>query len=176
MLVNNDFDAVLVHAQRFAERTGFAHQNAAALAQGAAEGFDNVGLARLVAPVRVRRQHGRVGGPLVGVVPAVATVTVRQRGPEPTTGRSATGAQHPGHDASAGPLDGQLRPHFSLFAAHKRPHFIQFKCFLVLALGFFWPQARQGWRGLRRFFCQLGHGHARNARGPHDAALRVALG
>ena len=29
--------------------------------------------------------------------------------------------------------------------------------------------------GCCAFFCQLGHRHARNARGPYDAALRVAL-
>ena len=30
-------------------------------------------------------------------------------------------------------------------------------------------------RGSCAFFYQLSHGHARNARGPHDAALRIAL-
>ena len=71
MLVNDDFDAGLVHAQGLTERTGFAHEYAAALAQGAVECFNYVGLAGLVAPVRVRRQHGGVSRPLIGVVPAV---------------------------------------------------------------------------------------------------------
>jgi 5-formyltetrahydrofolate cyclo-ligase len=34
-----------MHGQRLAEGAGFAHQYAAALAQGAVDGFDNIGLA-----------------------------------------------------------------------------------------------------------------------------------
>ena len=66
-----------MHDQRLAEGAGFAHQHAAALAQRAVDGFDNIGLAFALqaGPVLPTGQHPGVGFPLVGKVPAVAAVT-----------------------------------------------------------------------------------------------------
>ena len=58
MLVDTNFDSGGVHGQAFAERAAFADQHAAALAQGAVDGFDDVGLALALGTgaVRARRQ------------------------------------------------------------------------------------------------------------------------
>ena len=45
MLVDANFNSRRVYGQRFAERAGFANQHAAALAQGAIQGFNVAGLA-----------------------------------------------------------------------------------------------------------------------------------
>jgi len=93
-----------------------------------------------------------VRGKQVGKVPAAPAVAVGQGLPEPSGRGGIAPAQHPGHHAPAGPLDGQPEPDFASPTAHKRPHFIQFKHFPLLALRFFRPQARQGRAWLLRFF------------------------
>ena len=105
----------------------------------------------------------------------MAVVATGQCLPQAPGVGGAAPAQYPGHDAPAGALDGQPEPHFAPPAAHERPHFIQFQGFPLPALGLFWPQARQGRAGHLRFFCQLGHRHARHAGHAHDAALGIAL-
>ena len=62
MLVDADFDSRRVHRQGFTERAGFAHQHAAALAQGAVQGFDDVGLAFALGTGAVR-----AGGYCLGI-------------------------------------------------------------------------------------------------------------
>ena len=115
-----------MHGQRFTERTGLAHEHAAALAQGAVECFDNVGLALALGtgPVLPAGQHFGVGFPLVGKIPAVAVIPVGQRLPELTQRRFTSVAQRPAHDAPPGAFDHEPQPDFALFAAHKAPQLI----------------------------------------------------
>jgi len=51
MVVDDQFDAGVVHAQRLAERAGLSNEHAAPLAQGTVQGFDNIGLAGFIPPV-----------------------------------------------------------------------------------------------------------------------------
>ena len=85
------------------------------------------------------RKGLRVGRKQAGEVSTA--VALGQGGPE-TAGRSRVApAQHPGHDAPTGTLDGQPEPDFALFVAHKGPHLIEFERLPLLALDLFRPQA-----------------------------------
>ena len=98
------------------------------------------------------RQRAHVSREQVGKVPAMPLVATGQGLPQaPGCGRVAA-AGHPGHDASAGALNGQPQPHFALFAGHKGPHLVEFKGLPFPALGLFRPQAGQGRAGGQRFF------------------------
>ena len=151
MLVDGNFDAVVVAGSAFAERAGAAHKYAAAVAQFAVEGLDyaRTGLANMVSR---RWQHLRVGAPSVGKVVRVAAVAAGQRPPEPLQPRGAAAAQHPRHHAPTGALHGQPAPHFALLAPHKRPHFIEFQRLPVPALRFFRSPSGQRRGRLLRFF------------------------
>ena len=112
-----------MHGQRLAERTGLAHEHAAALAQGTIDGLDDAGLSLAfgAGPVLPARQDLRVGLPLVGKEPAVATVVLGEGLPEAAQGRFGPAAQRPAHNAPPGPFDDQPEPHLALFVAHKTP-------------------------------------------------------
>ena len=131
-----------MHDQRLAEGAGFAHEHAAALAQRTIDGFDDAGAAAAfgTAPVLPTRQHPHVALPQVCEIPAARTPPVpRQLRPQaPGRGRAAV-AQHPGHDAPAVALHRQPEPNLALFAAHERPHLIQFQHRPALALPLFRP-------------------------------------
>ena len=141
VFVNNDFNPGRVHTQRFAEGAGFSDQYATALAQRTVDGFHNTGSAAALGAAAMvpARQHAHVGFPLVGEIPAVPPVPGRQGLPEPSGRGRVPPAQHPGHDAPTGPLDGQPKPHFAPPLAHKRPHFIQLQRFPLLFLRLFGP-------------------------------------
>ena len=68
-----------MHDQGLAERAGFAHQHAAAVAEETVDGLDDAGLALAfgTGPVLPAGQDGGVGFPLVGEVPAGTAVTPR---------------------------------------------------------------------------------------------------
>ena len=123
MIINHDSNPGVGHGQGLAERAGFAHQHAAAVAEGTVDGLDDAGLALAfgTGPVLPAGQDGGVGFPLVGEVPAVAAVTPGQGGPQAPQRRFAPAAQRPGHDAATGPFDHEPQPHLALFAAHKAP-------------------------------------------------------
>lgn len=178
MLVDADFDSRRVHGQGFAERAAFVDQYTAALAQGAIQGFNDGGLAFALGarPVRTGGKGLGVSRKQVREVPAVAAVAVGQVLPEAAGRGRIAPAQDPSHDAPTGLFHGQPKSNLAPFAAHKRPHLIEFKRFPPPALRFFWPQPGQRRAGLLRIFCQFGHRHARHAGYVHDAALRVALG
>lgn len=91
------------------------------------------------------RKHAPVGLPLVRVVPGARAVVFRQRIPQALGRGPASVAQHPGHNATTGPLDGQPQPYFIPLVAHKSPHLIQFQHPGPIRLG-----AQLG-RGLRFF-------------------------
>ena len=61
-------------------------------------------------------------------------------------------AHHPGHNTSAGPLDGQPEPDLTLFTARKGPYLIEFKRLPPLVLVLLGPQARQKRQSGRNFF------------------------
>ena len=128
-MVNHNFNSGLVHFQRFAERTGLAHEDPAAVAQGAVDGFDDARAAAAfgAAAVLPAGQHAHVGFPLVGEIPAVAAVTPGQSLPQPPGRGRVASARNPGHDAPAGPLDRQPQPDLVPFAAHKGPQLIEFE-------------------------------------------------
>ena len=141
MLVNGNFNAVIVADSALAERTGAAYEPATAMPQLAVEGLDHARTV-LADVVSSGGQYLRVGTPGIGKVACVAVVAAGQRLPEPRK-RCGAPAQHPGHDAPAGALNGQPKPHLALLATHKRPHFIAFRRFPALALRFFRPQPGQ---------------------------------
>ena len=154
IVVDDNFNSGLVHQQVFAEGAGFAHQHAAPLARDAVDRFDDAGLSFAFGarPVLPARQDLCVGRQQVGKVPAVPPVTVRQGLLQPHGGGGAALAQHPGHDAPAGPFHGQPAPHFTRLAAHERPHFVEFEHFPRLFLRLFAASARQTGRARLRFF------------------------
>ena len=164
-----------MHLQRLAKRTGFADKYDAALTQGTSDRFDDAGAAASfgTAPVLPAGQCADIRFPAVGEGPAVAVVTAGQGLLQPP-GRVAL-AQHPGHDAPAGPFDGQPKPDFALFAAHEGPHLLKFKRLPPLALRPFWPQPGQRRRVRQGFFYPARHRHADHASHAPDAALGVAL-
>ena len=125
-----------MHFQRSAERTEFTDQYAAALAQGAIDGFDDVGLAFALwaGPVLPTRQHLGVGFPLVGKIPAMAPVTAGQGEPAFAQRGFAPTAQRPAHDASTGAFDYEPQPDLAPLVAHEAPQLIQFQDFPFLAL------------------------------------------
>ena len=140
MLVDGNFNAVVVAGSALAERTGAAHEHATAMPQLAVEGLAHArtGLADAVSS---GGQYLRVGTPGIGKVARVTVVAAGQRLSEPRKRCGASAAQHPSHDAPAGALNGQPAPHLALLATHKRPHFIEFQGFPPLALRFFRPQS-----------------------------------
>ena len=101
-----------MHGQRFAERTELAHEHAAALAQEAIDGFDDVGLALALGtgPVLPARQHLGVDFPLVGKTPAVAVIPAGQQLPELAQRGLAPATQRPTHDAPPGTFDHKPQP------------------------------------------------------------------
>ena len=165
-----------MHGQRFTEGAGFSHEYAAALAQGTVDGFDDARTAAALGASAVvpAGQYADICFPQVGEVPAMAVVTRRQRLPQaPSRGR-ITPAQHPSHDAPAGPFDGQPQPDLALLVADEGSHLIQFQRPPLLFLFPFGPQAGQrGWSRLR-FFYPTGNPHVRDARQAGNAALRIA--
>ena len=128
-----------MHGQGFAEGAGLAHEHAAALAQGAVDGFDDVGLALALGtgPVLPARQHLGVGLPLVGKIPAVAVIPAGQRLPELAQRGFAPAAQRPAYDAPPGAFDDEPQPDFALSVAHEAPQLIEFQDFPLLALRLF---------------------------------------
>ena len=128
-----------MHGQGFAEGAGLAHEHAAALAQGAIDGFDDVGLALALGtgPVLPARQHLGVGFPLVGKIPAVAVIPAGQGLPELAQRGFAPAAQRPAHDAPPGAFDRKPQPDLALFVAHEAPELIEFQDFPLLALRLF---------------------------------------
>ena len=151
MLVDNKFDAVLRATAAFAKRAITAHQHPTAVAQLAVEGFDHA-RAGLADAVDRGGQHLPVSPPGVGEVVRVAAVTPGQCPPAPRQRRGPPTTQHPGHDAPAGPFDGQPAPDLASPAAHERPHFIEFQRLPALFLRPFRPQARPRRGRLLRFF------------------------
>ena len=143
MVVDNDFNSGGMHFQAFTERTTFAHEYAAALAQGAINRLHDAGLAFAFGarPVLVAGQDLGVGFPLVGKVPAAPTIARGPGLPEAARRGFAPTAQRPGHDAPAGPFDGQPEPDFALFAPHKRPRLIEFERLPAPFPRFFRPRA-----------------------------------
>lgn len=102
IIINYNLNSSRVHAQTFAEGAGFTDQYAAALAQGAVNGLDNIGLAAAfgMRPVLVGGQDLGVSLPLVSVIAAMVPVASRERGPQPPGRGGTPTAQHPGHDAA----------------------------------------------------------------------------
>ena len=143
-----------MHLELFAERTGLAHQYAAALTQRTIDGFDDAraAIAFGAAAVPPAGQYAHVGGEQVGKVPTMPSVAAGQRLPQAPGGGGVAVAQHPGDDAAAGALDRQPEPHLAPPLAHKRPHLVEFKGLPRPALGFFRPPTRQGRAGQPRFF------------------------
>ena len=141
------------------------------------DGFNDIRSAVVLGATTVvpAGQYAHVGIPQVGKIPAMAAVARGQRPPQAPGRGCIRLAQHPGHDALAGPLDGQPKPDLALFPAHKGPHLIQFQCFPLLFLRLFGPQAGQRRQGRLHFFYPTGHRHPRDARHAGNAALRVAL-
>ena len=80
IIIDDYFNSSRMHFQGFTEGTGFAHEDAAALAQGAVDSFDDVGLSFALGtgPVLPAGQHLGVGFPAVGKIPAMAVVAVGQ--------------------------------------------------------------------------------------------------
>ncbi len=147
MVVDNDFNSGGMHFQAFTERTTFAHEYAAALAQGAINRLHDAGLAFAfgAGSVLVAGQHLGVGFPFGRKVPATSAIAREQVLPAAARRGFAPTAQRPGHDAAAGPFNGQPEPDFTLFAAHKGPQLIQFEYFPALFLRLFRAQTWQ-WR------------------------------
>ena len=173
MIIDNNFNSGGVHLQAFAEGTALSHEHAAAVTQRTVDGLDDAGLSFALGarPVLVTGHDGGVGFPLIGEVPAVPPVAPGQLLPKATHRGLAPAAQRPGHDAPAGPPDGQPKPNLATFAPHKGPQLVEFEHFPV----FFRAQARQRGAIAQRFFYPLGNAHARNASHALDAALRIAL-
>lgn len=155
MLVDGNFDAVVVATSALAERARAPHEHAAAVAQLAAKCLDHActGLAH---DVRGGRQYWRVGAPGVGEVARVAAVAPGQRPPQAYERGRAARAQRPSHDAPRGPFHGQPEPYFVAPAAHKGPHLIEFERLPLLFLRLFRPQAGQSRRWPLRFFLPVG--------------------
>jgi len=128
-----------MHGQVFAEGAELAHEHAAALAQGAVDGFDDVGLALApsTGPVLSARQRLGDSFPLVGKIPAVAVIPAGQRLPALAQRGFAPAAQRPAHNAPPGALDRKPQPDLALFVAHEAPALIGFQDFPLLALRLF---------------------------------------
>lgn len=73
MLVNGNFDAVIMADSAFAERAGTSHQHAASMRQFAVEGFHDTGTC-FAHCVGSAREHLRVRAPRVGEIAGVAAV------------------------------------------------------------------------------------------------------
>ena len=144
-----------MHLATFAERARLAHEHLVPLAQGAVEGLHEAGAAAALrtAEVLPTGQSAHVGVPEVGEVPAARPAPVGgQLVPQALRRGPAAVAQHPGHDAPAGPLNGQPEPHFLLPGPHKRPHLVQLQRRPTLSLSFLGPQARRRGRSRQGFF------------------------
>ena len=117
-----------MHGQRFTERTGFAHQDPAAVAKRTIQGFHDAGLPAAFGAglVRVGGQDRGIGFSGIGVVRCMDLIMRRQRLKKPPSRGRAPAAQYPGHYAPGGPFNRQLQPHFPLALANKGPHLIHF--------------------------------------------------
>ena len=165
-----------MHLQVFAEGTVLSHEHATAVTeetavtQGTVDSLDDVGLFFAFGARAVAGQDGGVGFPLIGEVPAVPPVASRQLLPKAPHRGMAPVAQRPGHDAAAGPLDGQLEPDLAPHAPHKGPQLVHLQYFPV-----FFGRRRGSGALLARAFFSLGNAHAHDAGRARDAALRIAL-
>ena len=131
VLVNDELQADVMHSQRTTERAGPAHQHAATLTQGTVNGFHNAGLPAAFGTglVGALGQHALVGLPLIGVVPGVGAIGLRQRLPQALRGGLPATAQHPRHNPTSAALNSQPQPYLAAFLTHKRPHFVEFQLF-----------------------------------------------
>lgn len=103
MVVDGNFNAVVVVGVALAKRAGALHEHTAAVAQFAVERLDHTH-PRFAHDVRGGWQHLRVGPPGIGEGVRSAAVTPSQRG-------RAARTQHPGHDTPRGPFHGQVLRH-----------------------------------------------------------------
>ena len=99
MVVNGNFDAVVVADAAFAERAGAPHEHATAMPQLAVKGLDHP-CAGLAHDVGRGGQHLRVGAPGIGKVAGVPPVAFGQRPPQTQERGRAARAQHPGRCAA----------------------------------------------------------------------------
>ena len=176
MIVDDNFNSGGVRLQAFAEGTTPSHEYAATLTQGTVDGLDDGGLffAFGARPVLVARQDSGVGCPLIGEGPAVPPVAPGLPLPKATHRGRAPAAQRPGHDARAGPSDGQPAPALAPLAPRKGPHLVHFQHFPAFSPVCFRAQARQRGAAGPRFFYLLGNAHALNAGHALGAARRIA--
>ena len=151
MVIDGNFDAVVVASSAFAERAGAPQEHPTAVAQLAVERFDHL-RARFVHDVGMGRQHLRVGSQGVSKVARVAAVAAGQRVSEPGERGRAPAAQHPGHDTARRALDSQPQPDLALSLVDKGPHLIQLEGLLTFVLRLSRPQARQQGHWQLRFF------------------------
>ena len=174
MLVDGNFNAVIVAGSALAERTGAAHEHATAVPQLAVEGLDHA-RTDLADVVSSGWQYLRVSTPAIGKVARVAAVAARQRLPEPRKRRGAPAAQHPTtmcrlarSTASQSHTLRFLRPtnvHISSSSnASQR-----------LCCAFFGRNRGNDGAGRCAFFYPLCNRVARHAGGPGNAAQRVAF-
>ena len=101
MVIDTYFDSCVMHGQRFTERTGFAHQDPAAVAKRTIQGFHDTGSPAAFGAglVRVGGQDRGVGLPAIRVVRRISLITSRQRLEKSLPRGGAPAAQHPGHNA-----------------------------------------------------------------------------
>lgn len=174
MVVNGNFEAVVVAAAALTKGPGASHQHATAMPQFAVERLDHsrTGFANDMGP---GGQYLRVGAPSVGKVTRVSSVAFGQRLPRTQELGRAARVQHPSHDAPRRALNSQPEPDLACSWANECPHLIEFEGFLALALHLFSPQSGQSGRWQLRFFYPFGNRVARYARQAHDAVQRIAF-
>ena len=178
MLVDGNFNAVVVAGSALAERTGAAHEHATAVAQLAVEGLDHArtGLADAVSS---GWQYLRVGTPGIGKVARVAVVAAGQRRGSACQSRASVAVPRlPSTQATIRRLARSTasQSHTLRFLRPTNVHISSSSnASQRLRCAFFGRSRGNDGAGRCAFFYPLCNRVARHAGGPGDAAQRVAF-